>query len=131
MGGESHLLLLASPPLTSLPQLVRGLRTPDLVVLGRTISDQDLLRHCSDAVFEHRIFVCPSKQVIHRCRPLLCERLKEWRAWVDTSFEDLQDGIPIARFHLETTCLNHFMKSLSDSVSCSLMFCMLVWCQPD
>ena len=112
--GESHwLLLLANSPLSSLTQLVWGLRTPCLGVLGRTISDQDLLRSYSDIVFEHKIYIHPSEQVINRCWWLLCKRFKEGCARVDTSLEDLQDGIHTARFYLEY-CLPEPLHEVSE-----------------
>ena len=56
-GGRSYmiLLLLANLPLASLLQMVRGLRTSCLIILGRTIGDQDLLSSCSNIVFKHKI----------------------------------------------------------------------------
>ena len=83
--------------------MVLGLRTAGLIVLGWAIGDQDLLRSCSDFVFKHRIFISLSKQVIHRCRWLLCKRLKKGYAQVDISLEDLQDDIHIiiVGFHME------------------------------
>ena len=94
---------MASPPLASLPRLVRGLKTSCLVVLGRMIGDQDLLSSYLDIVFEHKVFVCLPEQVIHRCRRLLCKRLKKGYAQVDISLEDLQDDIHIiiVGFHME------------------------------
>ena len=83
------LLLSVVLLLVSLPQLVRGLRIPRLIILGRMISDQDLLRSCLNIVFKHKILVHSPEQVIHRCRRLLYEGLKKWCAWTDASLEDL------------------------------------------
>ena len=65
------------------------------------IGDQDLLGSCPNIVFEHGVFFCSPKHVIHRCRRLFYQRLKKWCAWVDALLEDLQNGIHIAEFHLE------------------------------
>ena len=65
------------------------------------ISDQDLLRSCSDITFEHRILIRSHEQVIHHCGRLLQEGLEKWRVWVDASLKDLQNDIYTARFNLE------------------------------
>ena len=102
-GGQSSLILLmlTNLPLTILSWLVWGLKTSCLVVLGRTIGDQDLLSSCPNIVFEHGVFVCSPKQVIHRCMRLFCKRLKKWCVQADASLEDLQDDIHTAKLHLE------------------------------
>ena len=103
--GEYNLLLLpVVSPLISLPQLVWRLRTPRIIILGWMISDQNLLRSCSDIVFEHRIFVRSPEQVIHRHRWLLCEGLKNgisrlmfaWRSVGWCSYCKIQFGAPFA-----------------------------------
>ena len=104
--GEYNLLLLpVVSPLVSLPQLVWRLRTPSIIILGWMISDQNLLRSCSDIVFKHRIFVCSPEQVIHRRRWLLWEGLKNgisrlmfaWRSVGWHPYCKIQFGAPFAR----------------------------------
>ena len=77
-------------------------------MLSWTIGGQDLLSRRMDIVFEHGVFVCLSKQVVHYCRRLLCERLKEWRAQVDALLEDMHDGIHVAGLHLEHSLFESF-----------------------
>ena len=60
-GGESYLLLSTILFLITLPRLVRWLRTFHFIILGQMISDQNLLKDCSDIIFEHRILVRPPK----------------------------------------------------------------------